>query len=487
MDLTKRTVRGGLWVLLARGVKWALQLGRTVVLARILFPNDFGLFGIAFLSLNLLDTFSRTGLWTALIQKDEAVESYLDTAWTIEIIRAAAIATGLFFASTGIARFFGLPEAAPLVKAAGLVIILQSLSNIAVVLYEKELAYDKYFTLEAARTLSEFIVALAAVFVLRNVWALMLGRIAGEAAYCAASYLIQPYRPGISLDLKKAGPLFTYGKWIMFSSILVFCITRGDDLFVGKVLGGVILGLYQMAYSFSALISTEMAFPVLKATFPAYSKIQYDLKQIKHAYVKVLQVISFLAFLMAFILLVLADNIVLTLLGQKWAPTAVLLRILVIPACLKAFQRTLVQLAKALGCPEVQVKVNTVQLIILALCIYPAAAYLGAAGVALAVLIQGVAAFVWAAGLVIPRIALSGREFAAAIARQLAAASISGAMLFLIQRRWPYNGFTLCLEVVLGTLLYIGMTGLLHRDVFQTLRSLSSGVFKTATRYEIKS
>ncbi len=480
ITLTTRTVRAGLWVLLARSVKWVLQFVRTVILARLLAPDDFGLFGIAFLSLNLLETFSVTGMRAALIQKRESIRPYLDTVWTIELIRAAVIALALFFCAPAIASFFNTPEAGPLVKVTGLAVLFQSLSNIAVVYYDKEIEYDKYFQLETARAVSELMVALVSFFIFRNVWALMLGRIAGEMVYCVTSYRIHPYRPKFSCDIEKARHLFAYGRWILLSSILVFTATQADGFFVGKFLGVMTLGFYQMAYKFTNLISTEMVFPVMKVTFSAYSKIQENMTRLKDAYLNVLQVIAFFAFLMALILSILADDIVTSLLGHTWAPVAVILQILVFPACLRVFQRTLAQMAKAIGRPDVQTKVNILQVVLLAVFIYPGAVYLGVTGVALVVAVQGAAAFLMLAGIVLPMIDLPYKVFLKLIARQLLAGCPAGILLFVIHRQLPANLVTLGFEVLLVTLLYVGTTRMLCRSAYQTLFKLKSELLNSA-------
>ena len=334
--------------------------------------------------------------------------------------------------------------------------------------------------METARTVSELLAALVAFFIFRNAWALVLGRIVSEMMYCVTSYLIHPYRPRLSLDLDKAKHLFAYGKWILFSSILIFVVTQGDDFFVGKLLGVMTLGIYQLAYKFTNLISTELAFPVLKVTYPAYAKLLDDQIRMKDACLKVLQVVAFFAFLMALILSILADNIVLTLLGRTWDAVTVVLRILVFPACLRAFQRTLVQMAKALGRPDVQTRVNILQVVLLAALIYPGAVCFGTAGVALVVSIQGAAAFLMLAGLVLPRINLPYKVFFSLIARQLLAGCPAGILLFVIQRQLPVNLITLGFEVILVTLLYVGTTRILCRSVYQTLIRLKSELSNSA-------
>ena len=92
----RKVIRGGLWVFLTRIIQQTLSFVRTIILARLLSPNDFGLFGIALLLLSMLDTFSQPGFKTALIQKKENITDYLNTTWTVEIIRSIFIATILF-------------------------------------------------------------------------------------------------------------------------------------------------------------------------------------------------------------------------------------------------------------------------------------------------------------------------------------------------------------------------------------------------------
>ena len=83
--LSQRVVRGGLWVFGLRIVGRVFGLVRTIVLARLLAPEDFGLFGIALLTMSALETFSQTGFQAALIQKKEDIKPYLDTAWTVQV------------------------------------------------------------------------------------------------------------------------------------------------------------------------------------------------------------------------------------------------------------------------------------------------------------------------------------------------------------------------------------------------------------------
>ncbi|MBW1612839.1 MAG: oligosaccharide flippase family protein [Deltaproteobacteria bacterium] len=104
--LSKKVVKGGIWVFALRITSRGLGFIRTIILARLLAPSDFGLLGIAMLAIATLETFSQTGFQAALIQKKDDVESYLDTAWTVSAIRGIVLFLILFFCAPIVAKFF---------------------------------------------------------------------------------------------------------------------------------------------------------------------------------------------------------------------------------------------------------------------------------------------------------------------------------------------------------------------------------------------
>jgi len=294
--LSQKVVKGGFWVFFLRIVNRGFSLIRLIILARILSPSDFGLMGIALLTMSTLETFSQTGFQQALIQKKEDIESYLNSAWTVLIFRGLILFVILYLIAPYAALFFNVPEARPIIRVIGFSILFQAFTNIGVIYFKKELEFRKQFIYQFTGTLADFIVAVSAVLILKNVWALVLGLLAGNIVRCFVSYLIHPYRPHLSKDLVKAKELFGFGKWIMGSSILIFLVTQGDDIFVGKLLGTTALGFYQLAYRISNMPATEITHVISQVTFPAYSKLQDNIPKLREAYIKVLQVTTFLSF-----------------------------------------------------------------------------------------------------------------------------------------------------------------------------------------------
>ncbi len=392
--LSHRVVKGGLWVFLLRIVQQLFNLGRLIILARILAPHDFGLMGIALLTMATLETFSQTGFQQALIQKKGDIETYLDSAWTVLVLRGIALFVVLYFAAPYAAIFFKAPTATLIIRVIGLSILFQSFTNIGVIYFQKELEFNKQFVYQLSGVLTDFIVAVSAALILKSVWALVFGLVAGSAVRCFVSYLIHSYRPRLSRDLKKARGLFGFGKWVFGSSILIFLLTQGDDIFVGKLLGVAALGFYQMAYRISNIPATEITHIISQVTFPAYSKLQNDIPKLREAYLKVLQVTAFLSFPAAALIFVLAPDFTKIFLGEKWMPMVPAMQALSVFGVTRSIGATMGPILYSVGRPKIQTKVSSIQLITMAVIIYPLTVQWGILGASLAVVIPNILALI---------------------------------------------------------------------------------------------
>ena len=152
-----RVVTAGVWSLSIRVADRLINLARVIILARILAPNDFGLLGIALLSLSFVTAFSRTGFGYALIQKKEDITSYLDTAWTVSIIRGSIIAAVLYLSAGYVATFFDTMEAKSVIQVIASVMLIRGFINQGVIYFDKDLEFHKQFIYDIGRTSAVFI------------------------------------------------------------------------------------------------------------------------------------------------------------------------------------------------------------------------------------------------------------------------------------------------------------------------------------------
>jgi len=441
--LTTRVARGGAWIFALRMGSQLLNVLRLVILARLLAPDDFGLMGIALLGMATLQTFSEPGFRVALIQRKERVQDYMNTAWTISLLRGVCLCAILVFSAPYVAAFFGSPAATGIVRAIGLSVLLQACTNIGTIRFQKELEFNKQFVYQLSGTLVDFIVAVTAALLLRSAWALLFGLLAGDAVRLLASYLMVPFRPRLELDWRKARELWSYGRWVLGMTVLTFLATQGDDIVVGRALGAVSLGFYLLAYRIANVPASEFSRLISTVTFPAFSKVQENLQLLRHSYIKVLRFSALLAFPVAAVIFALAAEFTTIVLGEKWMPMVPAMRILAITGLFRSIAGP-GPLFMAIGKPELRTKMQAVGLAAMAILIVPLTLRWGIAGAAVAATV---------------RVALDKSVALRYAIRELQAPirETAAALLF------PFSNAAICVCLLLATKYYwVPVTGIRH-------------------------
>jgi len=483
-SLGQRVIVGGFWVVAFRTIHQGLNLIKLVVLARILSPNDFGLMGLALLTMGTLETFSQTGFRQALIQRKENIDVYLDGVWSFMVIRGFILFAVLYLIAPMVARFFETPNAEPIIQVVGLAILIQSFTNIGVLYFLKELEFNRQFFYDITGTLVEFIVAVFAAIILRNVWALLFGFLAGTVTRCLVSYFIHPYRPHFTLDLGNTKELWGFGKWITGSSILVFLITHGDDIFVGKLLGVTALGFYQMAYKISNVPAIEVTHIISQVTFPTYSKLQDNIPKFKDAYLKVLQIIAFLSFPAAGLILVLASDFTRIFLGESWMPMVPAIQVLALWGVIRAVGASNGPVFYSIGRPEISAKLQLFQLILLMILIYPFSNRMGIVGTSLSVVIASLIPNLVAFYMVTRVIRFEVQSLVRLIALPLVNTLIIVSIIFALKiyLSGETNILLFLMFIIISFLVYIGVSDLFNKylnyEIWPLLNFMSRAIKK---------
>jgi len=457
-NLGIRVARSGAWVFGMRFVHQVFYLGRLIILARMLAPEDFGLMGIALLTMMTLETFSQTGFQEALIQKKDNTKDYLDAAWTILVIRGIILFTVILLIAPLVAEFFETPQAKGVVQAIGIAILIQAFTNVGVVYFQKELEFHKQFIYITAGTVTDFAVAVTAAILTRSVWALLLGLIAGKTAQLIASYIVHPYKPKISKEFHKARELFGFGKWVLGSSILIFLTTQGDDLLVGKILGVTMLGFYQMAYRISNTTATEITHVISSVAYPAYSKLQENLDKLRDAYFRVLKVVSFLTFPLSVAIFVLARDFVVLFMGEKWSPMIPAMRILAFAGLFRSIAAISGPLFLSIGKPKIDTKMQAIRFCIIAVFIYPFIKNWGIEGASWVIV-----GSIFITLLIILKIASTllsvphGSGFFISIGIPMLNSIVAGLIVLIVKYFLSQNLWTFALLIIVGAGTYIFM------------------------------
>lgn len=386
-DMGTNAARGGVVTIAGRIVIKALQFVRTLVLARLLFPHDFGLFALASVAIGFADLVFQPGFNTSLIQEKGDIKPYLSSVWTMNILRNSVLALGIAILAPAIADYFGEPLLALIIPGLGIAMALTGFENPGIVYFQKDIRFKRKFVLDTLLTLGDLVVVLVAGAILHNVWALVIGSIGNRIIAVLLSFWLHPFRPRFSLEWNKIRKLMRFGKWVWATSILTYVIGKIDVLTIGKLLDAGSLGYYQAALGLAMLPAVEIARALLPITYPYYARIRDDSAALGRAFTAAtaLMLAGTLPILLG--LLAVAPEGVMLLYGEKWLPMTPVLAIAIFYGMGRSIEYFLVPLALALGRPYAQTAGAAVQGVLLASLVPVFVADDGIRGAAIAVVI----------------------------------------------------------------------------------------------------
>lgn len=355
---------------------------RTIVLARLLVPDDFGLLAISLVAVEFLMVITNLGMIPALVQKPESEEAHYNAAWTAGMVRGLFVTTAVFFAAPFIANLFQEPRALPLIQAVALRPTLEAAASIKLAKLTRDLHFR---TLTVARladaiTNTTLSIVLAPVW---GVWALIVGSLAGPLVYTGMSYWLAPHRPRISFDWTAIRPLIRFGRWIFFTGVIAMAGRTAMQMILSRQLGVAELGLYFLAAKL-AFLPTDVSEEVVNSVaFPLYANLQDNAPQLARAYRAILVAMIALVFPVCVLLFTLTPALVTYVLGPRWSETAPLIRVLALVNIVGLVGQTVVPILNGTGRPYRVMLVECWQSSLLIVLVSPLIARFGVLGAAL--------------------------------------------------------------------------------------------------------
>jgi lipopolysaccharide exporter len=386
--LATKALRGGFWVSLSSLGVNGIAFVRSIILARLLVPEVFGLMSICLLVIRGLEVFTQTGFGQALIQRKANFADARDTAFTLLVVRGFILCGLLFLISPLIAKFYQKETLDSAVKVIALSFVFSGFKNINTIAYQKELKFKYLSYLEQITTFINFGIVVALAYITRSIWALVLGQVIASAVNTLISYIIIPPRIKFKLDRNIARELLSYGKFITGVSIVLFIVSELDNALIGKILGLEALGYYVLAFSIANVVTSNIAKVLSGVMFPAYSKLQDDPLQLKSFYLIVIKLIALIVIPAAFGILSLSPEIIKVVYGERWLPALIPLQILIIFGSLRAFAAVNGYVFNGIGKPNYDFWTGLIRLLMLSILIFPSTIWFGIEGTAIAVTIS---------------------------------------------------------------------------------------------------
>jgi O-antigen/teichoic acid export membrane protein len=319
-SLKSRTTRGLFWSFLDSFGVYIVKFGFSIVIARTLSPDDYGLMGMILIFIAMGQVIMQSGFSAALVQKKDTNRNDLSTAFWFNVITGVTVWIILFFSAGAIAEFFGQPILVSVTRVASLGIILNSLSSIHVAILTRELNFRRQTWINLVGTLFSGITGVTLALMGYEVWALVFQTLAGNLIYLAGLWITSKWRPLLVFDMKSFRSLFGFSYKILLQGIMDVIFTKAYFPLIGKMFAAPQLGFYTNANRFYELFIRQSSVSVTRVLFPAFSSVQDDRERFNKNYLRSFNMIAMLMFAGTVILIISSRPFISLALTEKWLP-----------------------------------------------------------------------------------------------------------------------------------------------------------------------
>ncbi len=389
--INKEIAKGAAWMVFLKFSIKGISIVSTVILARLLTPDAFGLMALASSIYAMVELMRAFGFDTALIQNQNAEREHYDTAWTMQIIFSLIASATIIAVSNISAEYYGDERLAAILQMMAIVILVSGFNNIGVVEFRKKMTFKKEFLYQVLIKLSGFCVTIPLAWYWRSYWALLIGMLSGNIASLILSYTMQNYRPKITL--KAWRDLLGFSSWLLFNNVLYYINNHSQNFILGKLSGSGVLGLYSISNEMATITTNQIVAPINRAAYPGYSQLAHDKTLLKQSYLKVLSHIILIAVPSAVGIAAIAPIFVPVLLGEKWLETISLIQIISLASVFISINTNSGYIYLALAKQQLTTKLLCLQLVLFLPLLYKLSSQQGAYGAALATLFSAAIMF----------------------------------------------------------------------------------------------
>lgn len=449
-------LRGSTWMV---ALRWAMRLTgliSTIILARLLTPQDFGVVAIAMIVVGMFEMLSATGQAAAIIRHTDPKSQHYDTAWSINVMIGFGIGAAIFFAAP-LSKFYFHDERAVIVmQCLALRPIMSGLENIGTLDFRRDLQFNRLFGYNFYAKMFSFAVTITLAVVLRSYWALVAGILCGEFARTVLSYVMHPYRPRLSFS--KMSEIWSFSIWTFIRYMGGYFESQVDVLAVGGATGASSLGRYTVARDIGTSPTGEIIGPILSVLFPVMARYQNDPAQLRRIYLRMLSWALIIGASTGLGMWLVAPDMVPLVLGQKWVSIAPLIGWLAVNAGIEALNGGAYATLDVLGLPHVGARLQWVRVAVLTTAMFPVA-YLTHDLLELAITRFVISAILMPLVVVAAghRVGVRPRDYAAALWRPFTAAVAMAVAVLSMNQVLAFTGLgRLGLDIVLGGVVYVG-------------------------------
>lgn len=481
-----KTISGVIWKAMESGGNQAVRFVISIVLARMLDPENYTTLALLLIFVNIADVFVKRGFSTALIQRKDADNTDFSSVLWASLAISAALYVALFIGAPAIARFYEEPLIAPALRIVSIILFSGAFNSVQSAIITRKLEFRKLCMATLGATLVSGGVGIYMAYAGFGVWALVVQQMLGSFATVALLWSLDRWKPALVFSMERVKLLFGFGWKLLVSSLLDTGYSSLSSLVIGKRFIGDALAFYNRGRQYPDMVANNLTSVALSVLFPAYAAHQDDTARVREMVRKTNRSTALMIFPMLAGLAAVAVPFVRVLLTDKWLPSVPYLQLMCIVYALYPVEATDLQAINALGRSDLYLKTEIYKKIfgILALAV---SVFAFSTPLAIAWAVVATAVFSMLVTMVVMK-RLFGYRYRDQLWDMTPPVLLSGAMWAAVYgvSLLPFADLPkLILEIVAGVAVYLGLAVLLRLESFTYLwSSMKSYISKRKDKSE---
>lgn len=468
MESSKQKVAGGLfWSYGERIMAQLVSLIVSIVLARLLDPENYGVISIVMIFITFCDAIVTGGFGNAIVQKKDADELDVNTMLCCSVATSILLYIIIFCAAPYIASFYNMPIIRPILRVLGVRLLISGANSIQRAWIQKRMLFKRFFISTSFGTIISAVVGISMAYMGKGAWALVGQYLTNSFIDTAVLLITNDWKPRLQFSWKRAKEMLSYG-WKVLVTTVVYTI-EGDlrSLIIGKKFGSADLAYYDQGKKFPNLLVTNINTSISNVMFPVLSENQNDPTRLKQLCRRAVRIGIYLLSPLLIGLMGVADTFVIAILSEKWAPCIPFLRILTLVFLVRPFTTTCQQSILSVGRSDITLKIEIiVNAVAIGILFYSVLILESVLGIAIGTLIAELVSmgmFMYYENKIIR---YSYKEQLQDLLPSLGLATVMGVIVYIVHFLPIYKGLTLILQVVIGAVFYFAASYVLQFEPF---------------------
>jgi teichuronic acid exporter len=327
-SLKDKTVSGLIWSFSDTVAAHGVQFIFGIILARLLFPEDFGLIGMIAIVTAVSQSLIYSGLGTALIQKKEATQADYSTVFLYNLGASILLYIILYYSAGAVALFFNRPELIGIFRVISLGIIVNAFGIVQRTILTKRVDFKSQTKITILSAVISGTIAILLAYRGWGVWSLVVKMLLLNFLQTTLLWFFVRWYPSLLFSIESFRHLFGFGSKLLVSGLIDTIFRHVFHIIIGRFFSAASLGYYTRANQFSELASTNITGVIQRVTYPVLASIQDDPERLKRGYKKTLQATVFITFPLMLGMVAIAEPMVLLLIGDRWQQSIPYLQLL---------------------------------------------------------------------------------------------------------------------------------------------------------------